>query len=172
MTTPRSRVMAVLTVVALLGIGLAAGMAVERTTPRRGSDSSSRGWRGGGGRGGSPFGMITEPVDTASRNRMRARIVKRIADDLTLTPSQATAIDAIFARRELQLDSLRARVGPQLDSLRDQMRAAMDSVLTPEQRVKFAETRRRMDSRRRDGDGRDRDRDGRNERRGDSSARR
>lgn len=147
MTSPRSRWMALLTVVAMLAVGVALGIGVERRVLHRRPDI--RGGRGGGG----PFGMINEPVDTASRHRMRARIVKRIADDLALTAAQSQAVDAMFARRELQLDSLRMRVGPQLDSLRDQMRASIDSVLTPEQRVKSAEQRRRMDERRRADDG-------------------
>lgn len=147
MTTPRSRVMAVLTVAAVLAIGTVLGVVLDRRVLHRRSDF--RGGRSGGG----PFGMISEPPDTASRNRMRARIMKRLTDELALTPAQATAVDSIFAHRELQLDSLRARVGPQLDSLRDQMRASIDAVLTPEQRVKFAEQRRKMDARRHSGGG-------------------
>ncbi len=140
MTTPRSRTMAVLTVIAMLTIGVVAGIAIDRTVLRKPHDFRSR--------GGGPFGMITEPVDTAHRNRMRERIVRRLTDDLALTPTQAMAVKAIFARRELQLDSLRSRVGPQLDSLRNQMRLSIDSVLTPEQRTKFAETSRQYDARR------------------------
>jgi hypothetical protein len=135
--------MAILTVIATLTLGIALGIVVERRVLHRRPDG--RGNRGGGG----PFGMMSEPGDSASRNRMRGRIVTRITEELALTPAQAQSVDAIFARRELQLDSLRLRVGPQLDSLRDQMRAAIDSVLTPEQRVKSAEQRRRMDERRR-----------------------
>ena len=171
MTTPRSRAMAVLTIVAMLGIGVALGVAVERTILHRRTDQWRGGREGGDGRGGSggPFGMMTEPLDTISRNRMRARIIARITDDLSLTPAQATAIDAIFVRRELQLDSLRARVGPQLDTLRNHMRASMDSVLTPEQRVKWAAARKRMDARR--GGGEQRDRDGGGNRGPDSTRR-
>jgi hypothetical protein len=145
MTSPRSRGMAVLTVLATLAVGVALGIGVERRVLHRRPDN--RGGRGGGG--GGPFGMMSEPVDTATRNRMRGRIVKRLTDELSLTPTQAQSVDAIFARRELQLDSLRLRVNPQLDSLRDHMRLSIDSVLSPEQRVKFAEQRRRMDERRR-----------------------
>ena len=140
MTTPRSRAMAVLTVLAMLTIGVLAGVALDRTALRRS--------RGNHPRGGGPFGMITEAVDTAHRNRMRERIVKRFTDDLSLTPTQATAVNAIFARRELQLDSLRSRLGPQLDSLRQQMRLSIDSVLTADQRTKFTETSRKYDARR------------------------
>ncbi len=142
MTTPRSRVMAVLTVVAMLAIGIFAGIALDRGVLRKRNDFH-------GGRGGGPLGVITDPVDSASRNRMRARIMKHITEDLTLTAAQAASIDLVFAHHELQLDSLRSHVGPQLDSLRSQMRASIDSVLTAEQRVKLAETRRKMDARRR-----------------------
>jgi len=156
MTTPRSRIMAVLTVVAMLAIGVAIGVAVDRSVLHRSSGyrgGGSRGW--GGGASGGPFGVMGEAMDTVSRNRMRTRIVARITEDLDLSPVQSKAVDSIFSRRELQLDSLRARVGPQLDSLRDQMRASIDSMLTPTQRIKFAEQRRRMDERRRSGgDGR------------------
>lgn len=156
MMMPRTRIMAVVTVVAMLGIGVAAGITVERTVLHRTSDTSRGGRYNSRGSQG-PFGVMTEPVDTASRNRMRARIVKRITEDLTLTASQTVAVDRIFARRELQLDSLRARVGPQLDSLRDNMRVSIDSVLTAEQRVKFADARKRMDARRRAAETRDRE---------------
>ena len=151
MTSPRSSAMAVLTVVAMLAIGIFAGIGLDRTVLRR-HGGYSRG-PGGGDRGG-PLGSIGEPVDSAGRNRMRAHIVKRITDDLALTTTQSQSIDAIFVRRELQLDSLRSRVGPQLDSLRDHMRASIDSVLTPAQRIKFAELRKQRDARRRDGDDR------------------
>ncbi|MBC7844000.1 MAG: hypothetical protein H7099_16885 [Gemmatimonadaceae bacterium] len=149
MTAPRSRMMAILTVVAMLAVGVCIGVALDRNLLHRRGDGRDR------GRGRGPFGMMNEPADSASRTRMRDRIVKRITDELTLTTAQAHAVDSIFARQEVQLDSMRARVGPQLDSLRDRMRQSIDSVLTPEQRIKFAESRRRFDARRRanDGDG-------------------
>ena len=141
MTAPRSRLMATLTIVAMLAIGVFIGVALDRNLlPRRGD---YRGRRDSG-----PFGMMSGPADTAIHNRMRARIMKRITEDLALTPSQAHSVDSIFSRRELQLDSLRARVGPQLDSLREQMRLSIDAILTPEQRIKFAEQRKKMDARR------------------------
>jgi hypothetical protein len=137
--------MAVLTVLAMLAVGVFIGVGLDRGVQRWRADART----GRGGRGGGPFGFVTEPVDTARRNQMRARIVKHITEDLTLTPVQAHLVDSIFARRELQLDSLRQRVGPQLDSLRDQMRLSIDAVLTPAQRVKFAEQRKKFDARRR-----------------------
>ena len=135
--------MAVLTVVAMLAIGVCIGVALDRNLLHRRGDARDR----SRGRGG-PLGMMGEAVDTAGRSRIRERIVKRIADDLALTPTQAHKMDSLFARHELQLDSMRARVSPQVDSLRDRMRQAIDSMLTPEQRIKFAESRRKFDARR------------------------
>jgi Spy/CpxP family protein refolding chaperone len=145
MTMPRSRVMAAITVFTMLCVGIAVGIAVDRSMLRR------RFGGGGPGRGGmgGPFGMIgAEPPDSATRQRMRHRIISRMRSELDLTPAQERSVDSIFASRELQLDALRSRMRPALDSLRDQMRVAMDSVLTPVQRIKFAEQRKRMDARR------------------------
>jgi hypothetical protein len=153
MTAPRSRVMAAVTVVTMLCVGIAVGIAVDRSMLRRR-------FGGGPGRGGmgGPFGMIgAEPPDSATRHRMRQRIISRMRGELGLTPAQERSVDSIFASRELQLDALRNRMRPALDSLRDQMRIAMDSVLTPAQRIAFAEQRKRMDARWRGGDGRQRD---------------
>ena len=161
MTTPRSRVMALLTVLAVLGVGVAIGVAVDRSLLRRQSDRSHdhRGGRGGG----SSFGMMGDSQDTATRNRMRGRIVKRLTDELALTTAQVRQVDAIFATRERQLDTLRAHIEPRLDSLRDGMQLAIDSMLTPSQRVKATAMRARWQDRRRRG-GDDRGRGSRNER--------
>jgi hypothetical protein len=149
MTTPRSNLMAALTLLAALCVGAAIGVGVDRSMLHR-HTAFPRGGRGSSG----PFGMMGDPADTAGRNRYRARIMKRITEELSLSSAQVTAVEAIFVRRERQLDLLRTHVEPRLDSLRDQMRVSIDSVLTPEQRVKFAEARKRMDARRQSGGGR------------------
>lgn len=148
MTTPRSRLMALFTVLAVFGVGVAIGVAADRSLLRRQSDGSRE--RRGGGR---PFSVMGEPQDTSARNRMRSRIVKRMTDELTLTPAQAQQVDAIFATNERQLDSLRAQVGPRLDSLRHGMQIAIDSVLTPAQRVKATAMRAKWRERHRHGAG-------------------
>jgi hypothetical protein len=145
MTNLRTRILAAITVVATLGVGIAIGIAADRSMLRR------RFGGGGPGRGGmgGPLGMIgADAPDSATRHRMRQRIVGRMRTELDLTPAQERSVDSIFASRELQLDALRGRMRPTLDSLRDQMRLAMDSVLTPAQRIKLAEQRKRMEARR------------------------
>jgi Spy/CpxP family protein refolding chaperone len=162
MTLPRSRMMAGLTVLAMLGIGIAIGIAVDRTMLHRGFGRGGSWGSNGGGRSGrgdmGSLGMIGNSApDSAARQRYRARMIGRMREDLSLTPVQERAIDSIFVSREGQLEALRQRVRPPLDSLRDQLRVSIDAVLTPEQRTKFAEQRKRMDERRRDGGGPKRD---------------
>jgi hypothetical protein len=145
MSEPRSRQMALLTVLASVVLGIGAGVLLDRTVLHR--RPPSRGPRGGGGM----MAMLAERPDPATRARERQRIVGRITEELSLTPTQVAQVDRVFANREEQLDAIRVRIRPKLDSLRDAMRQSMDSVLTPEQRTKFAEIRRRMDARARDG---------------------
>jgi Spy/CpxP family protein refolding chaperone len=145
MTGTRSRLMAVVTVLASVAFGVGIGILLDRTVLGRRPPFR-------GGRGGF-VSMMTEAPDPAARERERQRIVARMTDELALTPAQATRVTALFLARETQLDSVRLRVRPQLDSLRDAMRASMDSVLTAEQRAKFAELRKRMEQRSRRGGG-------------------
>jgi Spy/CpxP family protein refolding chaperone len=140
--TDRSRIMAAVTVFMTLLLGVAIGVAADRTLLH----SRRPDFRGRGG----PFGMLGAPADTAMRNQMRTRVITRVTRELSLTPAQVSQISAIFARGENRLDSVRVSVSPRLDSVRMQMRAAIDSVLTPEQRVKFAAARQRMEGRRRE----------------------
>lgn len=142
MTLPRSRLLATLTILAVLGIGVVVGVSIDRMLLHRREAARPRTGSG------SPFGIIGEAPDTTGRRRMRERIVQRMTEELTLTAAQKVSIDSIFARRELQLDSLRNHVRPALDSMRSQMRSAIEAVLTPEQRTKFEESRKKREGRR------------------------
>jgi vacuolar-type H+-ATPase subunit E/Vma4 len=102
----------------------------------------------GRGRGGPPSFMGRDQPDSASRDRMRKRIISRMRDELALTAVQERSLDSVFQTHERQLDVVRGRVRPSLDSLRDQMRAGVDSALTPEQRVKLTESRKRREAER------------------------
>ena len=152
MTLPRSRLMATLTILAVLCLGTVIGVALDRTLLNRRPDN----WRGGGSRGGgppSPFGFLgNEAPDSAERLRMRTRVIGRMRESLTLTDAQATALDSVFAHHESQLDSIRRLVRPRLDSLSAEMRAGTDGILTPEQRTKLTEIRKQRAERRRRAD--------------------
>jgi Spy/CpxP family protein refolding chaperone len=76
-----------------------------------------------------------QPRDREFRNRF--------ARELGLTPEQQTRIDTIMDRQGRELRAVRGRVQPQLDSIIQRTRNELDAVLTPDQREKAAEIRRR-----------------------------
>ena len=67
----------------------------------------------------------------------------RFAREVGLSPEQRTRVDSIMDRQGRELRAVRARVQPQLDSIITRTRRELDSVLTPEQRKKAEEIRRR-----------------------------
>jgi Spy/CpxP family protein refolding chaperone len=67
----------------------------------------------------------------------------RFARDLGLSPDQQVRIDSIMDREARELRLLRGRIQPQLNSIIGRTRHQMDSVLTPEQRQRAEEIRRR-----------------------------
>ncbi|HEV7367142.1 MAG TPA: hypothetical protein VGN76_14955 [Gemmatimonadales bacterium] len=67
----------------------------------------------------------------------------RFARDLALSPEQQTRIDSIMDRQGRELRAVRGRVQPTLDSIIARTRRQVDSVLTPEQRRKAEEIRRK-----------------------------
>lgn len=68
---------------------------------------------------------------------------RRLGRELGLTADQQTRIDSIMSRQGRELRAIRRGVQPQLDSIISRTRREIDSVLTPEQRKKAQEIRRR-----------------------------
>jgi Spy/CpxP family protein refolding chaperone len=67
----------------------------------------------------------------------------RFAREVGLTPEQQRRVDSIMDRQGRELRVVRGRVQPELDSIIQRTRRELDSVLTPDQRQKAAEIRRR-----------------------------
>jgi hypothetical protein len=67
----------------------------------------------------------------------------RFAREVGLSPDQQVRIDSIMDREARELRLLRGRIQPQLDSIIGRTRHQLDSVLTPEQRQRAEEIRRR-----------------------------
>jgi hypothetical protein len=67
----------------------------------------------------------------------------RFAKAVGLSPAQQVRIDSIMDRRARELRVVRSKVQPQLDSIIMRTRRQLDSVLTPEQRKKAEEIRRK-----------------------------
>lgn len=70
-----------------------------------------------------------------------------LARELGLTAAQQDSVRAIFERHRPRLAALWHDVRPRFDSVRSGIDAEIAAQLTPSQRVRFEEMRRRMDDR-------------------------
>lgn len=129
----RAQLTAIVVMVAVALAGGAAGIVFDRTVlipksaPKVVRDST---------RGPDRLGRTPNPD-------MRRRFSERMAKDLNLTPEQSVQIDAIMKRQFDEMRRASERVRPTIDSLSRSAQAAMDSLLTPEQRIKVKEMRQR-----------------------------
>jgi Spy/CpxP family protein refolding chaperone len=130
------RLIAALVVALALITGLVLGVAVDRGILLRNrgplAGHPGFGMRPGGrrvGAGGPP-------------ERMR----QRFATDLGLSASQMTQIDSIMSQQMARRRALDDSMGARMRTLMDSTRAAVDRVLTPDQRQKLAALRARRDS--------------------------
>jgi hypothetical protein len=119
---PRGPLFAALVLLLALFVGGVAGVAIDRhlLLPRM--------FRSG-------FHRFPGPRDREFRNRF--------AREVGLSAEQQTRIDSIMDRQGRELRAVRSKVQPQLDSIIGRTRRELDSVLTPQQRKKAEEIRRR-----------------------------
>jgi hypothetical protein len=104
--------------------------------------------------GGAAGWVINEATehDDPPRRRGPDAMVAYLTKELTLTPTQADSVRAIFARHRPEIEALSAQVRPKFDSIKTVVRGEIDAQLTPDQRAKHArlleeaEHRRRGDS--------------------------
>ena len=133
-----SRVSILLIAAAFL-VGLWGGVAVDHYL-----------WRG---RPGGPFGGMGPDRDHGvegpeQRAAMQHRMADRLTRELKLTPEQHQQVEVMLPRHMAAFDSLRREMAPRLQSLLDSSSAEVEAILTPEQRVKWAENRRKFGLRR------------------------
>lgn len=117
------RALIVLLCVVNLLIGAAAGVALDRST------------HAFGGRGPRRRGPPTAE-----------RMVQRLTDELELTPDQATQVKAIvesqqaaFKEAMAHIQAAAEEVRPRMEALRQQTDERITALLTPPQRLRFAE---------------------------------
>jgi Spy/CpxP family protein refolding chaperone len=130
-TASAPRLVAALVVALALVTGLVLGVAVDRGLLLRGH--GGRGAFVGRGPGGRPG---------ASRDVVR----QHIESELGLTPAQKTQVDSILSQQMAKRRALADSIGVHMRALMDSTRAAVDRVLTPEQRQKLAAIRAHRDS--------------------------
>ncbi len=138
--TRRMRLLAIASLLVTFVAGALVGAAVDRARGadrREGPPPGAQHGRGGP-RGGPDIFEAGGPLD----------------DRLRLTPQQRDAIQRIVERDRVKADSLFREMRPRLRARFDSTRAAVDAVLTPQQREEFRRFReeRRAERRRRGGD--------------------
>ena len=124
----RMRLLAVLTLLVVFAAGALVGAAVQNA--RGGHD----GPRGAPGRRGGPPPIFAEGSPVAER--------------LNLTAAQRDSIEKIVANDRIKADSLYRQMRPRLRARFDSTTAAIDAVLTPQQRAEWHKIRQELDQRR------------------------
>jgi hypothetical protein len=69
--------------------------------------------------------------------RRRMDVLDRMTKDLTLTPAQRAGIDSVMQHSDSLLRGIRMEIQPRLEQVLANSRAAIDSRLEPQQRVKY-----------------------------------
>jgi Spy/CpxP family protein refolding chaperone len=78
------------------------------------------------------------------------RMTDRLTHQLDLTQQQKTQVQQIIERHRAKIDATMANVRPQVRQEVEATNAEIETVLTPEQKTKFADLRMRIEARRRD----------------------
>lgn len=74
-----------------------------------------------------------------------AEIADRMSRELGLTDAQRTQLEEVFRRNGDHLEQFRRETGARFDVLRKQLDSEISAILTPEQRAKFEEQRKRRE---------------------------
>lgn len=76
-------------------------------------------------------------MERPERRRPSFPSLEMIAEELELSSEQLEQIREIFRRNEERLKEFRGHIHTRLSDIRSQLKAELETVLTPEQRVKF-----------------------------------
>jgi Spy/CpxP family protein refolding chaperone len=82
-----------------------------------------------------------------------SRMADRLDRELHLSAAQKTQVQQILDRHRTKIDALMTSVRPQVRQEVDASNNEIETILTPEQKTKFAQVRMRVETRRRAHDG-------------------
>ncbi|MES2179470.1 MAG: hypothetical protein V4550_16545 [Gemmatimonadota bacterium] len=94
---------------------------------------------------GGVVGFASDRVFRKEDTSLEARRIK-MYDDLGLAPAQRATLDAVFDESNCQVDALFKPLQPAYDSIKAARRAAMNAILTPEQRTRLDARRKSEES--------------------------
>lgn len=129
-----ARSLAVTVMIALVLAGVVAGVAIDRvllTSPDRARVFPDTGFH--------PLSSALRSPTPEERRRLRAELSRQ----LTLTPSQDSAFEAIMMQRADEFSALREEIRPRVERLVSDVRSDMEQVLTPTQRERFRRLQQR-----------------------------
>jgi Spy/CpxP family protein refolding chaperone len=92
-----------------------------------------------------PVSAANPPLSEPER---RARKVRQLTEDLSLTPQQAQQLDAIMEKHHAEVKQIRDQAELQADAVRQKGRAEIRTILTPDQLPKFEAFLKRSDEER------------------------
>jgi gas vesicle protein len=78
----------------------------------------------------------------------RAQKVRRLTQELALSPEQQKQIEVIIAGLQAQFNAIHQSIEPQVNEARQKGREQIRATLTPEQKPKFEEFLKRLDDER------------------------
>ncbi|HKW10491.1 MAG TPA: hypothetical protein VJO33_08930 [Gemmatimonadaceae bacterium] len=137
-----ARSLAIIVIAATIVASVVAGIAIDRVLLRSSPTII-------GDTGFHPLSSALRSPTPEERRRLRHELAK----ELSLTPAQDSAFDAIMMQRAGEFSALREEIRPRVERLVSDVRSDMEQVLTPAQRERFrrlqlrdADTARRMSS--------------------------
>ena len=96
---------------------------------------------------GGVVGFSADRVLSKQESTLASRR-KALYDDLELQPAQRATLDSVFDASNCQMEAAFKPIQPALDSIKQARKAAMNAVLTAEQRSRLEERRKAEDARR------------------------
>jgi Spy/CpxP family protein refolding chaperone len=83
------------------------------------------------------------------RGPNRERVVRRLKNELNLSPTQVQQLRQIMDEEGKRFENLQKQAEPQYQAIREETGSRIRQILSPEQAVKFNDMVRRWDERRR-----------------------
>ncbi|MFL5615975.1 MAG: hypothetical protein ACJ796_20085 [Gemmatimonadaceae bacterium] len=123
-----ARSLAIVVIVAIVAASVVAGVAIDRLLLRRAAGPTMF-----ADTGFHPLSSALRTPTPEERRRLRAELSR----ELSLTPTQDSAFDAIMMQRAGEFSALRDEIRPRVDRLVSDVRSDMEQVLTPPQRERF-----------------------------------
>ena len=131
-----ARWVAVLVLGATVAASVVAGIAIDRVLLRPSTNSPAL-----VDSGFHPLSSALRSPTPTERRRLRSQLSR----ELSLTPAQDSAFDAIMMQRAGEFSALREEIRPRVERLVSDVRSDMEQVLTPEQRERFRKLQMRRD---------------------------